>query len=356
MINLDNIGGLINEDRKLVYESISAFQKQIEQVWSDFRSIDKPIECSLAKNVVIAGMGGSALGGRVVDSLIQDRSRVPIEIFTEYHLPNYVNKDSLVILSSYSGNTEETLSDANEAIKRGAKVFAITTGGKLSKLIKEENLDSYIFKPTNNPSKQPRMALGYSIASILAILSQCEFIHLNDDEIKDAVGKFKEYKDNFGVKRDKKSNISKSLAEKVKGKIPILVASEHLVGSAHTFKNQLNETAKNFSVLFDIPELNHHLMEGLGYPALVKKDLYFIFIDSDKYTGRVQKRYPITQEVVEKNGVEHGKYILEQDTKLNQIFELISFGLYTSFYLSILNDVDPSKIPWVDYFKEKMSS
>jgi len=356
MINLDNIGGLINEDRKLVYESISAFPKQIEQVWSDFKTIDKPTECSLAKNVVIAGMGGSALGGRVIDSLIQDRSRVPIEVFTEYHLPNYVNKDSLVIVSSYSGNTEETLSDANEAIKRGAKAFAITTGGKLSKLIKEEKLNSYIFKPSNNPSKQPRMALGYSIAAILAILSQCDFIHLADNEVDEAIDKFNEYEDSFGIKRDKRTNIAKSLAEKIKGKIPVLVASEHLVGSAHTFKNQLNETAKNFSVLFDIPELNHHLMEGLRHPALVKKDLYFIFIESDKYSDRVQKRYSITQEVVEKNEVEYGKYVLRQNSKLNQAFELISLGLYSSFYFSILNDVDPSKIPWVDYFKDKMSS
>ena len=356
MININNIESLENEDKKLVYESIGAFPKQIEQVWKDFKDIDKPKECSLAKNVVIAGMGGSALGGRVVDSLIQDRSRVPIEVFTEYHLPNYVNKDSLVILSSYSGNTEETLSDAFEAINRGAKVFGITTGGKLLKFAKEEKLPSYIFNSINNPSEQPRMALGYSIAAILAILSQCDFIHLVDNEIDDVIDRFSEYKDDFGVDRDENNNIAKSLAKKMKGKIPILVVSEHLVGSAHTFKNQLNETSKNFSVLFDIPELNHHLMEGLKHPALVKKDLYFIFIESNKYSDRVQKRYPITQEVVEKNGVEYGKYVLKQKTKLNQIFELISFGLYSSFYLSILNDVDPSKIPWVDYFKEKMSS
>ncbi|MFC1710038.1 bifunctional phosphoglucose/phosphomannose isomerase [Patescibacteria group bacterium] len=350
---LDNIN---KEDLGDVYKSIETFPKQIEQVWDEFKNTNKPKECSLAKNVVIAGMGGSALGGRVVDSLIQDRSRVPIEVFTEYHLPNYVNKDTLVILSSYSGNTEETLSDANEAIKRGAKIFAITTGGKLEKLVLKEKLDSYVFNPINNPSKQPRMALGYSIASILSVLSQCDFIHLHNDEIRDVIKNFKEYEVDFGNKREGKNNISKSLAKKIKGKIPILVASEHLVGSAHTFKNQLNETSKNFSVLFDIPELNHHLMEGLGHPALVKKDLYFIFFESNKYTKRVSKRYPITQEVVEKNGVSYGKYVLKQETKLDQIFELISLGLYTSFYLSRINSVDPTKIPWVDYFKDKLSS
>lgn len=356
MVSLDSIDGIKKIDKSHVLESIIKLPDQIDQTWKEIKKSKFSNECSLAKNVVIAGMGGSALGGRIVDSLIQDRSRVPIEVFTEYHLPNYVNNDSLVILSSYSGDTEETLSDANEALKRKAKIFAITTNGKLEKIIKENDLDAYIFKPKANPSGQPRMALGYSITAILTILSICQYIHLSDEEINKVIENLKQLISQFGVSNPSEKNLAKTMATKIKDKIPLLVASEHLVGSAHEFKNQLNETAKNFSVLFDLPELNHHLMEGLKNPAEAKEYLSFIFFESSLYSPRVVKRYPLTQEVVTKNEVNYLKYRLSGNRKIDQVFELIVFGLFTSFYLAMLYEIDPSKIPWVDYFKARLKS
>jgi len=129
MISLDSEKDIERFDKGKMLASIRLFPDQVKQAWEEINSLEVPKACYLAKNVVVCGMGGSALGGRIVDSLLTDRVRVPIEIFNQYDIPYYVGKDSLVIVSSYSGNTEETVSAAHQALSKGAKVFGVTTGG-----------------------------------------------------------------------------------------------------------------------------------------------------------------------------------------------------------------------------------
>lgn len=355
MQSLDSLKEIKKLDKGGVLSSIENLTGQIRQAWKEVKGGEVPASCSLAKNVIVSGMGGSALGGRIVDSLLADRARVPIEVFTEYNLPNYVKAETLVILCSYSGNTEETLSAGKEALNRGAMLYGITTGGKLKEFLKVNGVQGYIFDPRANPSNQPRMGLGYSIASVLAVLSKCEFINLLDSEIEDVITATTQFVTDYGVAKDETNNPAKSIARKLKGKIPIIVASEHLVGSAHTFKNQLNENAKTFSAIFDIPELNHHLMEGLKNPYEIKNILHFLFIESQHYSKRVKVRYPLTREVVEKNDIGTEIYRAQGLKKIIEIFEILILSSYVSFYLAMLYDLDPTPIPWVDYFKQELS-
>lgn len=354
MINLDWEKKIKKLDKGKVLQSIKRLPEQIEQSWQEVKKLNLPQACYLAKNIVISGMGGSSLGGRIIDSLITDRVRVPVEVFTEYHLPNYVSSQTLVIVSSYSGNTEEALSMAREALKKNAKIFVITTGGKLAEFLRKENLAGYILKPRANPSKQPRMGLGYSIAACLSILARCEFLSIYDQDIQEAIETCQKFIKEFGVQESEEKNLPKRMAKNLYGGIPVLIASEHLVGSAHTFKNQLNESSKTFSVLFDIPELNHHLMEGLRNPAPAKKFLNFLFLESKLYSPQIRKRYAVTKDVVEKNEIPFRTYLSRSDKKLEQIFEILVFGSFVSFYLAMLYNIDPLPIPWVDYFKQKL--
>jgi len=355
MDSLDDLAKIAELDKGNILGSIESFASQIKQVWTEIFSRELPKGCSLAKNVVITGMGGSALGGRIVDSLIYERVRVPVEVFTEYRLPNYVSKETLVILCSYSGNTAETISAAHEAIKKEACIFGITTGGNLGELLKNEKLPAFVFEPRANPANQPRMGLGYSITAVLALLARCGFIVISNEEITNIFTSLEKLKDIYGPRIPREENIAKKLAFKLKHKIPILIASEHLVGAAHAFKNMLNENAKTFSNLFDIPELNHHLLEGLRNPAQAKEFFYFLFLESSLYSSEVQKRYPITRDVVEKNEVESEKLMFKTNSKLEQIFEVICMGSYVSFYLAMLYGIDPTPIPWVDYFKSELA-
>lgn len=355
MTNLDSPEEIEKLDKGGVASSIERLPFQMRQAWKEVKQSGFPSSCRLAKNVIVSGMGGSALGGRIVDSLLADRARVPIEVFTQYYLPNYVNKDTLVIVSSYSGNTEETLSACREAINRGAMLYIISTGGKLEEILKEENLEGYIFEPRENPSNQPRMGLGYSIASVLAVLSGCEFINLLDSEMDEAIEEAEKFVNEFGIISRESENVAKRLAIKLKGKVPVFIASEHLTGSIHAFKNQINENSKVFALIFDIPELNHHLMEGLKNPYQIKDLLIFVFIESERYSKRVALRYPLTREVVEKNGISTLVYRTRTSKKIQEIVELLVLGSYVSFYLAMLYGQDPSPIPWVDYFKSKLS-
>ena len=345
----------LNDKYKLVLETIKAYPAQLKQAWDEINEMKLPKEFENVENVVVCGMGGSALGARMIDSLVIDKVKVPIEIINQYHIPFYANGNTLLISSSYSGNTEEALSCLNDALKAKAKIFGITTGGKLAERLKKDKIPGYIFDPRNNPSKQPRMAVGYSVGAILAIFSKLGFIEISEADIEGAIETMREAIVSFDKSRSPKDNFAKTLAKKLEKRAPILVASEHLLGVAHTIKNQFNESAKTFCALFDLPELNHHLMEGLQNPARLKEVLHFVFLFSNLYGERVQARYPLTSEVVEKNGYEFSQFTPKSSKKLNQVFETLVFGSFVGYYLSESYQIDPTAIPWVDYFKKKLS-
>jgi glucose/mannose-6-phosphate isomerase len=338
----------------LVLESIKKLPDQIKQAWAEVSAINLSEKYLNPKKVVICGMGGSALGGRVIQALYAFLSEAPIEVFTGYHIPKYVDSETLVIICSYSGNTEESVNCFAEAQKTGGNLFAIATGGKIKELADEHKIAAYIFDPRENPSGQPRMSLGYSIASILALLAKVKTISVFDKEIEEVIISTKGFLSRFDNRKDSE-NTALNMANKLQGKIPVLVSSEHLFGVAHVFKNQINENAKTMALSFDIPELNHHLMEGLKNPTEAKELLHFVFLESKIYSKRVQKRYPLTMDVVNKNGYQHSSYTCEGISKLSQVFEVLALSSYLSFYLSEIYHEDASKIPWVDYFKEKLA-
>ncbi len=354
-MNLDNIEEFKKYDKGDVLGSVRLLADQIEQAWTESLATDVPQSCTLAKQVVVSGMGGSALGGRIIDSLFQSALRTPMEIFTEYSAPNYIGPGTLVIVSSYSGNTEETVSFAYEAYQKNAQIYVISTGGRLSEFKEKYNLPGYIFTPKNNPSGQPRLALGYSVAAILAVLARCEFLSLPKEVMSEAIKTTRSFLNDFAPDKTESENSAKKMARELKGKFPFLVASEHLVGASHAFKNQLNESSKSFAAAFDLPELNHHLMEGLRNPAEVKEHMKFLLFESDHYSSRVRARYPITKAVIEQNEIQVASYKTLAKTKLSEAFEVLAFGSFVQFYLAMLYELDPSPVPWVDYFKEELA-
>jgi len=353
-MNLDSLIEIQKLDTKNTLGSIGALADQMKQAWDEVSVMEIPEHFASAKNIVVAGMGGSALGARIIHSLHADSLRTPFEVVNGYQLPHYVGAETLMIISSYSGTTEETIKNLDEAIAKGAKVFVLAAGGELRERMIEHSLSGYIFEPKFNPSGQPRLSLGYSTVAIIALLSKLQFITVTAEAMLEAIETVKKTSGSCSVETPENSNIAKRLAKEIKGHMPILVASEHLVGTAHAVKNQLNESSKNFSALFDIPELNHHLLEGLKNPTAARELFKFVTFESVLYSERVQKRFVVTRDVISKNNVAAVSYTLLSSKKLDQAFELLTIGSYTSFYLAMLQSVDPSQIPWVDYFKEQM--
>ncbi len=354
MINLNSAPEIESLDKGKILKSIRSLDNQVSQVLDEMKNFTLPDSYKDIYNVVICGMGGSALGGRIIKALTTPQSRIPIEIVTDYKLPYYVGEKTLVILSSYSGNTEETISAFHSAQTKKAKVVGVSSGGKLADLLKSENLPSYIFDPIQNPSGQPRMSLGYSIATNIIILNRGGVIDINENDLSNTVAIISDFIKEFDTKVEVDKNRAKKLAQNLLSKAVIIFSSEHLYGIAHAFKNQINENAKTFSCLFDLPEANHHLLEGLEFPKSAKSNFHFLFFESKNYTTQIQKRYPITEDVVTQCGHEFSVYKTFSQEKLAEIFEILVLGSYVSFYLAILNNIDPSKIPWVDYFKTKL--
>ncbi len=356
-MNLDRQEIFKKLDKYFMAESIAALPDQIRDVLRKSRLIKIPREYSQINKVVLSGMGGSNLGIRIVRHAFSKQIKAPININAGYGVPNYVDKNTLYIISSYSGTTEEPLSTYREARKKGAKIIAITQDdpkSKLKKIMLKDDVPGYIFKADKNPSKQPRIGLGYSVFGIAVMLAKAGLIKISVKEIEDIIDFLEINSRKLGKRSPSSQNIAKKIALKLENKLPIFVGAEFLSGNLHVLRNQINENAKTFSSYLILPDLNHYAMEGLAHPMSNKKDLMFVFFDSKLYNERIQKRLKLTIEVVKKNKIDVLKADLKAKTKKAQCFELLQLGTWLSYYLGIIYNIDPASIPWVDWFKGQL--
>jgi glucose/mannose-6-phosphate isomerase len=351
---LDDLNFFSQKDQHNCHDSIYMLAKQCRYSWEKASVLEIPSNYRDINTILVSGMGGSSYGGRIIKKLFDKELKFPFEIVNDYYLPNYINSNSLFIAASYSGSTEETLSTLYEAIDKKAKIIGITSGGSLKKILTERNLPCLEFTTDYNPSKQPRLGQGYMQAGQIGILSKLGFINVNNEEL------FKiwlalEDNNNYLCKEVLyKKNEAKKLAMILENKMIVFIGAEFLEGAIHSIRNPMHETGKHFTDYFIVPEANHHLMEGLSYPDDVLANCTFVLINSDLYSPKIKLRMKFTKEVIERNHRKVLEIKLKFSTKLGQIFELIQFGSYLSFYTGILHNINPAEIPWVNYFKEKL--
>lgn len=348
----DKIGAL---DKSNIMGSIEALADQVKHAWDSTQTLDFSIDAARVKNVVVAGMGGSGLGPDVFKHLFVDTLTVPFEIYNGYTLPAYVDEHSLVILSSYSGGTEETISAASQVKKTGAQVLVITAGGELAKIAVAQKYPAYIIDPVHNPSGQPRMAIGYSVFGLIGLLVKAGLVKVTSEQIDEVITTIIRTSEKLNADTVTAENQAKLLAFNCIERRPILVGSEFLVGAVHTATNQFNENAKMYADFKAIPEINHHLLEGLSFPKSNVGSHLFVFFRSALLLPRNQKRIELTQQVVENAHLDSMLVELTADTKFAQVFELITLMSYANFYVSILEGIDPSPIPTVDWFKDELA-
>jgi glucose/mannose-6-phosphate isomerase len=354
MTNLDNLSSLKTLDPQNVLGSIELLGQQARQAWEEVSLLKFPVNYSGISNIVFSGMGGSALGAYVVKSLFSQNLTVPFEIINDYSLPYYVNEKTLVMLASYSGTTEETISGAKLALQKKACITGLTTGGLLADFFKKNNLPAYIFKPKFNPSNQPRLGTGYSVFGQISILNALKILNIPAGEVDELMKTLNNGNRNYGINNLTANNPAKQLATKWQQKIPIIVAGEFLTNTGRVIRNQLHESSKCFAAYHDIPELNHHLLEGLTNPKINPQLLSFLFLNSKNYSPKIRQRIAITKDVITQQKIKVNEFNPKSPSKISQAFECIQFGAYVNYYLALLYGVNPSQIPWVDYFKKKL--
>jgi len=346
MQNLTDLETIKKIDPQGTLASTELFSKQCEAAWEQIKTLSiAPFQMEI-RNVVFCGMGASIYGALVLKALQLKNLSFPIEIVSDYHIPSYVNDQSLVVLTSYSGTTEEVLSCALEAKNKNAQLVVLTGGGPLAEFAQKNNIPSYIFDGALNPAGIPRLGNGYTIIGLLGLFNKLELISISEGEIKQA----------FSYLYSKQEDIKKKTMETAKSlvnKIPVIFAAEHLSGNAQILRNQFNETSKTFSAFYLVPDLNHHLMEGLQFPK--ESPISFIILNSHHYSEKIAKRMQLTKDVVAQNKREVMEIAATGKNIYEDFLEILSFGSYLTLYLGLLYDQNPAVNPWVDYFKKELA-
>lgn len=345
MINLNNLEEIKKLDPQGAYESTFMLPDQVIGVWDEVKSLQISGDYSNIKNIVCCGMGASMYGSLVFKSLLGEKMPFPLEIISDYHLPLYVSSDTLVILTSASGSTEEVLSCAAEAKEKSAKMIVLTRGGKLKEWAEQNNVSGYFYDGKLNPSNVPRLGGGYSIVGLLGLLQKIGAASFDISAIDKSVKKLKDMSNDLKTKAIKDAN-------NFLNKLPVVIGAQHLTANALILRNQFNETSKTFSAFYIVPDLNHHLMEGLSFPK--NSNLVFIIINSSNYSEKIQKRMRLTEDVIRQNNNEIYRYETQGENIYEDFLETLAFGSYLTLYLALLNDQNPAINPWVDYFKEQL--
>lgn len=338
-------------DEQDLYASFTKSGRQFESGWTAAQFVNLNFDTEKIKSIVFTGMGASNLAGYLAQSLSPFLFHVPFEVVSNYRLPSYADQNTLIILSSYSGDTEEILSCAEDASMRGCQRVIITSGGKLHSLANSENIPLILLDKKLNPSNAPRAGLGLSLGAVIGLLLRLNppaQKYLNQKEIVHTIDRVLEM---VNVYKPQSDNPAKSLAAKHRGRAVIIFSANHLSGVGKSATNYLNETSKTFSTAFNFPDLNHHLLEGFSFPLGLKDQANIIILNSLLYPEVIQKRVSLTKDILLQQ-----KYLVtvlkpETNDVISQAFESLVFLIMFSYYLSIANKVDPTPNPWVDYLK-----
>ncbi len=332
---------MVKKDQDLVLKTYQEMSKQFEQIFLDFKKLNLPTNFRKINKILVCGMGGSALGPDLVRKVFKEHLSIPILIINDYKLPKWADQDTLVIISSFSGNTEESIVCYQQAQRKKLKVFIICSGGKLALM----KANKFVYQAKYNYALNPRFAIGYSIAIFIALFKELKILDFCGRKIKSNIHYFYQGK-----------KIAEKIAKKIVNKIPIIISAEHLIGNAHIWQNQLNETGKNFATYFSIPEICHHQFEGLSFPKDLNKNIIYILINSKLYFKRNQKRYQIMKEILQKKKISFIEINPRGDNIWSQSMYILGISSYLVYYLAGYNKIDPQPNPWVDYLKKRMKN
>jgi len=351
MTDLDNWALFHETDPDDMLGRIAELPQQCRDAWANVQDLELPPEYRRISNVVILGMGGSAIGGDLLRALAEPECALPIMINRDYTVPAFVNAETLVIASSYSGNTEETLAAFEEANKKGAALLAITTDGRLARWARESGVPLLTF----DYKSQPRAALGYSLVSLIGIVQKLGFIDDKTADLEEAIAVMKALQKEIRETVPTAENPAKQLAKRLYGHLPVIYGAGFLAEVAHRWKTQFNENSKGWSFFEALPELNHNAVVGYQFPEELAEKVVVVMLTSSLDHPRHKVRFQVTQEILAKQGVSYETVEAQGESPLAQMLSAIFFGDYVSYYLAMLYEVDPTPVKVIDYLKERLA-
>lgn len=321
---------------------IAAFPENISEALQVASTMKYKTPKHEIRNVIAIGMGGSGIGAKIVSQWIQNEIKVPVVLLQDYTLPKFVDHHTLVIASSYSGNTEETLISVDQAKKQGAHIVAICSGGKLESFCKENDYD-YTLVPSGNP---PRSAIAFSMVHITNVLTQ--FVLISGKKLTEIQDSKQLLLDNISIIKTE----ARSLANFLQNKVGVFYSIADYEALMVRARQQFNENSKMLCWHHFIPEMNHN--EQVGWAGGDDR-FAAVFFDTKDYNQQNKKRFEITIDRVKK--VTPNVMVINSlgDNTVEKSFYLIHLVDWASLYLSQLNNVDVMDIKVIEFLKAELS-
>jgi len=301
-------------------------------------------------NIIIAGMGGSAIGGDLLKDWVKDKALVPMEVNRDYSLPAYANKKTLVFIMSYSGETEETLSAFLDALKRKCMIYCVSSGGTLLKYAKKHKVP-YLQVPGGMP---PRAAFPYMFVPLLVYMEKGGLGKETSDDLKEAVKLLEKISKNNSPNKPSKENFSKTLALNIGETVPIVYGFGFYRSVARRLKQQFNENSKVPAKWEFFPELNHNEIVGWENSKEYGKCFSTIFIRDKNEPVEIKSRIKTTKQIMNNAGLKTFDIPVVGKCELAKILSTIIVGDFTSIYAAVQHRVDPTPVKTIEYLKDTL--
>ncbi len=351
-VNLDDVVVLEERDPGGMLAAIESFSKQCSEALRLGRDMTDMPSSEGLKRIAYIGMGGSAIGGDILRSLLEESAGMPISIHRSYRLPSLLNSGTLAVFASYSGNTEETLSALDDALYLGCRVIALTTGGALLEKARGYRFPAVIVPP----GLQPRAALAYLSLPAAAVMEKMGLIQGFTKVASEAVDFLREKREDWGRLTPASRNFAKRLAVRLHDRIPVIYGTEGpLSVAAYRWKCQFNENSKIPAFCHTLPEMNHNEIVGWHELNDLTRKVEAVFLAEEGDTSRVARRVEVTAELLqEKVG---GVTVIHVGgrTRTERLLSAIHLGDFVSGYLALLNGVDPTPVESIALLKERMA-
>jgi glucose/mannose-6-phosphate isomerase len=351
MVNLDDIQVYRRLDPANMLEHLHGLPRQCRTAWQKAKDFKLPKDYATIDKVVVLGMGGSAIGGSLLRNFVSRLNKPIIFVTRDYDLPAFVDNKTLVIASSYSGNTEETLSAFYQSLKLKCKKLAMTSGGKLKAMAEDARVPVFLIDLVS----QPRAALGYSFIPLIALLQKLGFLKDKTAEVETMIQYLEKLLVEIKETVPTSSNRAKQLAAKLQGKIAVIYGAGTLSAVARRWKTQINENSKAWAFYEIFSELNHNAVVGYQFPSELASKIYVVLLRCPSLHPRILIRYQVTSELLKQNNISHEIIDSQGESQLSQMMSLIYLGDWVSYYLAILNEADPTPVKAIDYLKKRLS-
>jgi glucose/mannose-6-phosphate isomerase len=351
MLNLDDFSKFGEVDTQNMLAEVNALPEQLSKAYQLGLAQELPAWDGIG-NVLITGMGGSAIGADLLAAYVADSCPVPLYVLRDYGLPAWAKgPETLVVGSSHSGNTEETLSSFEEALQRGCRCLAIATGGKLAELAAREKAPTWKF----HHAGQPRAAVGYSFGLLLALLVRLGFVTDPAPELESAVGAMRQQQESLKAEVPTVHNPAKRMAGQLMGRWVTVMGSGILAPVARRWKGQVSEVAKAWAQFEFLPEADHNTLAGVVNPEERIAQMIVLFLRSSLEHPRNQLRIELTRREFMLEGLNTDFIDARGDSPLAHIWTALHFGDYTTYYLAMAYGMDPTPIAALENLKREMS-